>query len=97
MALGLVRAFTDAGLQVPDDISVVGFDDIAGASHYLPPLTTVRQDFAALGELCVRLLMGRLAEEETPTTLVMAPELVVRSSATKPTRPPSDAVDAAEC
>jgi DNA-binding LacI/PurR family transcriptional regulator len=86
MALGLVRAFTDAGLQVPNDISVVGFDDIAGASHYLPPLTTVRQDFAALGELCVRLLMGRLAEEETPSTLVMAPELVVRSSATKPTR-----------
>ncbi|MET0694469.1 MAG: LacI family DNA-binding transcriptional regulator [Propionibacteriaceae bacterium] len=86
MALGLIRAFTEAGLHVPSDISVVGFDDIDGASHYLPPLTTVRQDFSALGERCVELLRGQLAEDETPSTVVMAPELIVRASTTNPSR-----------
>ncbi len=86
MALGLVRAFSEAGLHVPSDISVVGFDDIDGASHYLPPLTTVRQDFAALGQRCVELLMGQLAGEEAPSAVVLAPELVVRASASIPSR-----------
>lgn len=86
MALGLVRAFTEAGLHVPGDVSVVGFDDIEGAGHYLPPLTTVRQDFAALGKQCVRLLLGQLSEEESPSTVVMAPELIVRASATNPSQ-----------
>jgi DNA-binding LacI/PurR family transcriptional regulator len=86
MALGLVRAFAEAGLQVPSDVSVVGFDDIEGAGHYLPPLTTVRQDFTSLGQRCVELLRGQLAEEETPAAVVLAPELVVRRSAAPPSR-----------
>lgn len=86
LALGLVRAFTEAGLNVPNDISVVGFDDIEGASHYLPPLTTVRQDFAALGQHCVELLMGQLTNAQVPSTVVLAPELVVRASASIPSR-----------
>jgi len=84
MALGLVRAFTEAGLHVPGDISVVGFDDIEGAGHYLPPLTTVRQDFAALGRRCVQLLLGQLAQEEASATVAMAPELIVRASTAAP-------------
>jgi DNA-binding LacI/PurR family transcriptional regulator len=86
MALGLLRAFTEAGLRVPEDVSVVGFDDVEGAAHYLPPLTTVRQDFAALGERCVELLLGQLAHEQVPATALMAPELIVRASTSRPAK-----------
>jgi DNA-binding LacI/PurR family transcriptional regulator len=86
MALGLVRALTEAGLHVPADVSVVGFDDIEGAGFYLPPLTTVRQDFTALGERCVELLQTQLAGEGSAAAAVMAPELMVRSSTTSPAR-----------
>jgi DNA-binding LacI/PurR family transcriptional regulator len=53
MALGLVRAMTEAGRDVPADVSVVGFDDLPDAADYRPPLTTVRQDFDTLGERAV--------------------------------------------
>ena len=53
MALGLVHGLSERGLSVPGDISVVGFDDLPDARHFLPPLTTVRQDFAALGALAL--------------------------------------------
>lgn len=55
-ALGLLWALIEAGVRVPEDISVVGFDDISGAAYYAPPLTTVRQDFEALGRGCMRIL-----------------------------------------
>ncbi|MDO9399033.1 MAG: LacI family DNA-binding transcriptional regulator [Herbiconiux sp.] len=58
MALGLIHAIRDAGLDVPRDVSVVGFDDIPEAAHFWPPLTTVRQDFAELGRRAVALLVG---------------------------------------
>lgn len=57
MALGLVHAIRDAGLDVPRDISVVGFDDIPEAAHFWPPLTTVRQDFAELGRRAIAALV----------------------------------------
>jgi DNA-binding LacI/PurR family transcriptional regulator len=84
MALGLVRSLTEAGLQVPGDVSVVGFDDIAGAAHYLPPLTTVRQDLGALGQEAVRLLLAQLAGDEDSAASPVAPELIVRASADRP-------------
>ena len=59
MALGVMHAVRDAGLEIPRDITVVGFDDIPEAAHFWPPLTTVRQDFAELGRRCVALLLGR--------------------------------------
>jgi DNA-binding LacI/PurR family transcriptional regulator len=85
MALGAIRALTDAGRRVPEDVSVVGFDDIADAADYRPPLTTVRQDFDALGELAVAALVhgiedGRHRTETVPTTLI------VRSSTSAPGR-----------
>jgi DNA-binding LacI/PurR family transcriptional regulator len=79
MALGLVHAIREAGLDVPRDVSVVGFDDIPEAAHFWPPLTTVRQDFAELGRRCIQLLLGDLAHEDTsPKTLI--PDLIVRES-----------------
>ncbi|WP_295013040.1 LacI family DNA-binding transcriptional regulator [uncultured Microbacterium sp.] len=60
MALGLLRAVADAGRRVPDDVAVLGFDDIADAAEFRPPLSTVRQDFAALGERAVRILVDRV-------------------------------------
>src|SRR3546814_5251158 len=52
MALGLLHAVREEGLDVPGDISIVGFDDIPEAAHFSPPLTTVRQDFPELGRRC---------------------------------------------
>ena len=62
---------------MPDDVSVVGFDDIPEASFSQPPLTTIRQDFAALGREAVRLVVGAIGGEELPSTLV-PPRLVTR-------------------
>ena len=80
MALGLVHAFRDAGLDVPRDVSVVGFDDVPEAAHYWPPLTTVRQDFAELGRRSVARLLG----PDNLVDLPLAPHLVVRGSTAAP-------------
>jgi DNA-binding LacI/PurR family transcriptional regulator len=79
MALGLFSSLNDEGLSVPDDVSVVGFDDLPEAPYFTPPLTTVRQDFAELGRRGVQLVLARLSGEDLRPDLV-APELVVRSS-----------------
>src|SRR6478735_854246 len=80
MALGLIHAIRDEGLDVPRDISIVGFDDIPEAAHFWPPLTTVRQDFVELGRRCVDILLGPTGgnHESAPATIM--PELIVRSS-----------------
>jgi DNA-binding LacI/PurR family transcriptional regulator len=80
MALGLLRRVHEAGLDVPHDLSVVGFDDIPESAYFAPPLTTVRQDFGELGRRCLHLLLGRIEGEGTPLHVVVAPELVVRAS-----------------
>lgn len=77
MALGLLHAIRDEGLDCPRDISIVGFDDIPESSHFWPPLTTVRQDFAELGRRCVDLLLGGGGERGVHAII---PELLVRSS-----------------
>lgn len=79
LALGLLRAFGEAGVRVPQDVALVGFDDEPGAAFYSPPLTTVRQDFAALGVAAVGSLLQALAGG-TPSDVVLTPELVVRAS-----------------
>ena len=60
MALGFMHACWDSGLDVPGDVSVVGFDDIPEAAHFYPPLTTVRQNFAEIGRRAVSLLLSQL-------------------------------------
>lgn len=61
MALGLMHAVRDAGLDVPADVSIIGFDDIPEAAHFAPPLTTVRQDFAELGRRCIEQLIADIS------------------------------------
>lgn len=80
MALGALRALAEQGRSVPEDVAVVGFDDVADASEYRPPLTTVRQDFEQLGALAVDALVARIAGAE-PASVSLAPTLVVRVSA----------------
>jgi DNA-binding LacI/PurR family transcriptional regulator len=92
MALGLLRALDERGRRVPEDVSVVGFDDIPEAASFLPPLTTVHQDFAEVGRLCVRGVLSKMregAEEgaaEHGTTLV--PTRLVRRRSTAPAPTP---------
>ena len=84
IAMGLLRAFWDRGLRVPEDVSVVGFDDIEGAAYLVPALTTVRQPFEAVGRAAVSALLDAWAvqaDDELPrVAAVIAPELVVRGS-----------------
>ncbi|WP_336630900.1 MULTISPECIES: LacI family DNA-binding transcriptional regulator [unclassified Microbacterium] len=80
MALGALRALSERGRRVPEDVAVVGFDDVADAADYRPPLTTVRQDFDALGAAAVDALVARIGGD-APEALVLTPTLVVRASA----------------
>ncbi|MET0700028.1 MAG: LacI family DNA-binding transcriptional regulator [Mycobacterium sp.] len=79
MAIGVLHAFAEAGLQVPRDISVVGFDDIPEAGYLNPALTTVRQDFYAVGQHAIDLVTATLAGSTTDVSL-LPPELIVRDS-----------------
>ena len=81
-AIGAIRALKDAGLSVPQDISVVGFDDILSAAYATPSLTTVRQPLGEMGRRGARVLLERIADREKPfpAEIVMSPELVVRES-----------------
>ena len=79
MALGLLAALHEEGLEIPDDVSVVGFDDLPEAPYFTPPLTTVRQDFAELGRRGVQQVLALLAGENLHPDPVPAP-LLVRAS-----------------
>ena len=81
MALGAIRAARRAGLRVPADLSIVGFDDSALMTSIDPPLTTVRQPIESMGRTAIELLLGQIAGSAVPRDeLLFEPELVVRSS-----------------
>ena len=80
MALGLLRAFGEKGVRVPEDVSLVGFDDQPESAFFMPPLTTVRQDFEELGKRCMELMRAQIEEGAAGGTRVVEPELVVRAS-----------------
>ncbi|UJP10083.1 substrate-binding domain-containing protein [Microbacterium sp. KUDC0406] len=81
MALGVLRALAEAGRRVPEDVAVIGFDDIADAADYSPPLSTVRQDFDALGEQAVQALIADIEGAAVPEPGLTTPELILRTSA----------------
>lgn len=83
LALGLLRAFAEHGVRVPDDVSVVGFDDVDGSAHFYPPLTTVSQGFRELGTRCLEVLLALIAGGEAGGEHI-APRLVVRASTAPP-------------
>jgi len=86
MALGALQAARQMGVQVPEDLALVGFDDIPESAYFYPPLSTVRQDMVELGRCAVREL-GRMIEASQkdkaviePKTILLQPELIVRAS-----------------
>lgn len=79
IAIGIVGALRERGRRVPDDVAVVGFDDIAAAAHFNPPLTTVQQDTQRASEMLVDNLLGLIAGD-TPASALIEPRLVVRDS-----------------
>ncbi len=87
-AIGAVRAFTDAGLRVPEDVSVVGFDDIQAAAYLTPRLTTVRQPLRRMGEIAAGQLMAQIANRERngARAILVDPELITRESTCQPRR-----------
>jgi DNA-binding LacI/PurR family transcriptional regulator len=86
-ALGVMTALREAGHRVPEDVSVMGFDDIEFASIAFPALTTIRQPLHEMGATAAELLLRKLANDETVKNIRVRPELIVRSS----TCPPSSA------
>lgn len=84
MAVGLIHGLADRGFSVPDDISVVGFDDVPLSAHVLPPLTTIRQNFHALGVSAVDMLRAAIEKREIPRVTRIPAELLVRSSTSAP-------------
>ncbi|WP_371478130.1 LacI family DNA-binding transcriptional regulator [Kitasatospora sp. NBC_00315] len=83
MALGLMLALREAGRRVPQDVSVVGFDDVPESAYFGPPLSTVRQDFEEVGRQCVALLLNQIDSHggaRTNQVITVSPELVVRAS-----------------
>ena len=83
MALGLLRALAEAGRRVPEDVSVVGFDDVPDAANYRPPLTTLRQAFTALAHRAVSLLVAEIEGAEGAAASAVVPTLLVDRASTR--------------
>lgn len=80
-AIGAIRSFREAGLRVPDDISVVGFDDIPAAAFHHPSLTTIHQPLHRMGELAAEVLIAKIeGREASERELSVQPKIVVRES-----------------
>ena len=87
MALGAIRAFEEAGISIPRDLSIVGFDDIPESGFFLPPLTTIQQDFVRIGKLGVQCLLEQIRGRFTGTqTYTVVPTLIERASTAPPRR-----------
>lgn len=84
-AIGAIRAFRDRHLRVPEDVSVIGFDDILGAAYHSPSLTTIRQPLNQMGSTAARILLDRLGgNKEFPDQISVVPELIIRESTLPP-------------
>lgn len=86
-AIGAIRALMNRGMRVPDDVSVVGFDDIQGAAFHNPSLTTIRQPLEQMGVVAARILLQRIRGQASfPDMVPIIPELVIRESTAPPAR-----------
>jgi DNA-binding LacI/PurR family transcriptional regulator len=84
-AIGAIRSLRDHGLRVPEDVSVVGFDDIQGAAYHTPSLTTIRQPLNNMGNKAARILLERIrGAREFPDEVPIVPELIIRESTMPP-------------
>jgi DNA-binding LacI/PurR family transcriptional regulator len=84
-AIGAIRALRDANLRVPEDISVIGFDDIHVAGYHNPRLTTIRQPLHDMGETAARILLQRIQGfKDYPEEFAVAPELIIRETTAPP-------------
>ena len=87
-AIGAMRAFQEAGLGIPEDVSVIGFDDVVSASFCIPTLTTVRQPLKKMGHIAAETLLERIEDRgEFKAEIAVEPELVVRKSTGPAARP----------
>jgi DNA-binding LacI/PurR family transcriptional regulator len=89
-AIGAIKALREAGCRVPEDVSVVGFDDIQSAAFQNPALTTVRQPLREMGMIAAETLLRRItapAKAPYPKEIVVEPELIVRGSTARPSKP----------
>ncbi|MGR0160854.1 LacI family DNA-binding transcriptional regulator [Paenarthrobacter nitroguajacolicus] len=84
MAVGVLRAVQEAGLHVPGDISVVGYDDQPEAEFFMPPLTTIKQDFEELGRRCMEAVLHQLDEDGETGDQIVNPRLVIRATTAAP-------------
>lgn len=83
-AMGSIRALHEAGLHVPSDVSILGFDDIQSAAYQVPSLSTIRQPLRKMGSTAAQMLLKKLSGEQTPDLVQVEPELVVRESTAPP-------------
>jgi LacI family transcriptional regulator len=79
-AIGTIRALHDCGLRVPEDVSVIGYDDIQSASYHVPSLTTIRQPLREMGRVASQFLLDKLSGKPSPALHLVQPQLVVRES-----------------
>lgn len=79
-ALGFQQGIINSGLKIPDDIAVVGFDDIDLAKYAPSPLTTIKQNTEKIGELAVESIINRMENNDSPVRVLLEPELIIRSS-----------------
>jgi DNA-binding LacI/PurR family transcriptional regulator len=85
MALGAIRAFEESSIRIPEQISLVGFDDIPEAGFFRPPLSTIKQDFASLGRLSIQSLMARVDPGRAPfANRTIQPRFIERASTASP-------------
>ncbi len=84
-AIGVIRSFRDHGLRVPEDVSVIGFDDIQAAAFHTPSLTTIRQPLNSMGNTAARILLERIrGGSQFPDEVPIVPELIIRESTMPP-------------
>lgn len=83
LALGVIRAMHEAGVRIPEDVAIIGYDDVSGSDYYHPPLTTVRQPFHEVGHQAIEVLLAAI-DGGSPDEIYTRPELVVRESSGGP-------------